>query len=423
MSLINEALKSIQNKNIKSAEIIPIPIVLLESKRQKIFIKNMITYLFAVLFLALTITLIIKLFSPTNKLMTVMPPISTTSTSNKTLLTVSPNAIADTATINGVSINIKDNITEIIFSFNKQVLYHVSSELLSNKINISFDNTEFVATIPDYKTMGSGIDNIDYQNKKNSALLSLTLLPKSVISYLHFNEDKKHPELMIAISNHAGDESKVTNFFQGSSSNTTSVIRPAKIDTIQDRYLTIMHDIEKNGKNKSLILLKQLLADEPSYKDARVSYAAMLIDDEQFEEAIKVLDKGLNQDDEFLPYVELKSRVYMLTEQSNLAINLMNKYSPPMDTHLRFYELLASLYQNTHQYQEAMDIYKNLLSIDNTHYEWWLSLGMSLEKTMALDDAEMAYKKALSFNTGNTEVNEYLKQRLASLGERHAASK
>lgn len=418
MSLINEALKSIQKKNMKSAQIIPIPVVLLASKRQKILVNNILLIIFAVIFTAATIALIYKIFFVHVKSVNMKPMTNSMLVNQSAILTPMDDVYKASVKINGVSINVRDNITEIIFTLSHQALYALSSDSLSNKLNISIDNAEFVATLPEFSTLKTAIANIEYKNTANSVLLSITLLPKSTIKYLHLNEETKHPELVIAIDNHA--EELIGKNSVTSATSSPPVIRPVQVDSNKERYGIAMRDLEKNNIKVTLEKLKEILIEDPSYDAARVSYAALLIENNQLDVAISVLNRGLTIHENYLPYIELKARVYMLTDRSELALELMNEYSPPMAKHPRFYEVMAALYQNTNQHQEAIQIYKNLLSIDATHFEWWVGLGTSLEKTKALDDAEISYKRALMLNTSNAEVNDYLRHRLTKLGERHA---
>lgn len=414
MSLINETLKSIQRKEQREAEIIPIPVGLLTANKKK-FIFNNIILTFSLLIAAVLVTLFFTKHLFHEKLITIKQPLKPIAKSNlNTTASLSPRL----AKIPSISVNVKENITEIIFSLTQPILYHVTSDSFLNKINITFDRTQFEATMPDFATLNSGIANMEYRKNKDQVVISLTLLPKAAIRSLYLNEDKTQAELVVAIDNPIAIE---MNHRLYTAPTPKPLLFATKKETVEDRYQTAMHSLDANDKNQSIELFKSILADDPSHLDATLSYAVLLIEKHDINNALNLINKGLQFHPDYLPLVELKARVYLLKNQTKLAINLLKQYSPPMATNLRFYGLLASLYQETHQYQDASVLYQNLLAIDDTRPDWWLGLGISLEKLSLINEAHLAYKQALITNTNDEKISYYLNQRLAKLGNDNAS--
>jgi len=411
MSLINDALKSVQNKTPRHDHIIPIPVAMLNEKKH----QALLHYASKVaLVMIITIVILMAGYSIlTAQSIIEIKPMAIGEQFHKSPLLANPSKV-QMAAIKGVSINTKENITEIILSFSHPVLYHISTDVLSNTINIVFEDTEFVATLPEFSAINAGVSNIQYKNMKDHSLVSLTLLPKSIISYLHFNEDKNHPELVIAIdANHHTTLNQPT--IHGT--NTNPVIISKQQHIAEEDYSVLMNELEQHDHKTNLNKLKQFILAHPDYHKARASYAALLIEDAQLEKALTVINDGLLLHEEYIPFIELKARIYMLTDQSNMALQLMDRYSPAMQNHLGFYELKALLYQESGRNHAAIRLYKKLIYINPDRVEWWYGLGTALEKSGAHDEAEAIYKEAIALNTDDSEMNEMLQQRLTKLSK------
>lgn len=418
---MNEALKSIQNKNIKSAQVIPIPIVLLQSKRKKMFINHIAISVGLIVFCIVFFIVAARFILKTQNAVLVKQTPSAVSIKKSDFSTAAPVTGVPLAMIKGVSINVKDNITEIIFSLNQSILYRLSADSLSNKVNIVFDHAQFVATLPDFLAMNTAISDVDYKNNKEDAVFSISLLPNSTVRYVSLSDDKKHPELIVAIEDHAlkNSDQQVEAQRVLPSSKTFKAVRS---NTTQDQYAEIMNGLKDNPIDDTFLKLNQLVEKRPDFKEARVSYAALLIEHNRYDLALQVLDRGLKMQDDYLPYVELKARTLMMKNQSELALDTMQEHSPDFASHPRFYELMAVLHEQLDQHQEAIDIYKNLIALDGSLIEWWAGLGNALEKIGDIDNARFIYKKALTLNVSNVEIKNHLRSRLISLESKHAAA-
>lgn len=80
-----------------------------------------------------------------------------------------------------------------------------------------------------------------------------------------------------------------------------------------------------------------------------------------------------------------------------------------------YLSLLAASYQQHKRHQDAAGLYQRLTQIQPDKAEYWLGLGVSCDNLHRRQDAVQAYRQALEKNTLNTDVVDYINQRLSVL--------
>jgi tetratricopeptide (TPR) repeat protein len=80
-----------------------------------------------------------------------------------------------------------------------------------------------------------------------------------------------------------------------------------------------------------------------------------------------------------------------------------------------YLSLLAAGYQQQKRYHNAAEIYQRLTQMQPDKAEYWLGLAISADNLHRRQDAVPAYRQALDKNTLNSEVVDYIKQRLSVL--------
>lgn len=80
-----------------------------------------------------------------------------------------------------------------------------------------------------------------------------------------------------------------------------------------------------------------------------------------------------------------------------------------------YLSLLAAGYQQQKRYLESAEIYQRLTQIQPDKAEYWLGLAIGSDNLHRRQDAVEAYRQALEKNTLNSDVVDYIKQRLSAL--------
>lgn len=317
------------------------------------------------------------------------------------------------ANISGVTLQEKDNITEISFLLDHPVLYRLVSNDASNQLSVIIDNAQFQAEVPQLQSMRTALRSVRAQNYQGSVIFNLILSPDSFIKYVNLSTDKKNPELVIAIqhNNHYAGTATVT------ASSNDMIKMPAMQSLYLEQYQSALKSAERGEFQTAMDQLARLLEAQPAYQDARVTFAALLIDQGNPQLAAKVIDAGLRLSPDFIPLIELKARQLTTQGQIKKALTLLQSESPPISSNPEYHAFMAALYQKNDNNLLAVQLYKRLLSINPQNGNWWFGLGLSLEKLGENSLAYDAYRKAITNGNVNQESMAYLQQHMQSLQE------
>lgn len=313
--------------------------------------------------------------------------------------------------ITGISLQVKDNITEMSFFLQHASLYRVINNTDHHKLSIIFDHADLQSELPENDYLNTAIQNLTIQKVKSDTYFNLFLNPDSVIKSITLNDEDKNPVLIVAI---ASEPQTITTT---DAKNTKLVKTPAIESLISQQYQMAISSAEKGFYQDAITRLSSVLKADPDFKDARTSLAALLIDQGKQLKAKEVIDEGLSANGDYVPFIELKAR--MLTNEGKLqhALALLLSTTPLLEDNPDYYAFIAALYERTNNDLLAVKLYKQLLSINADNSSWWMGLGISLEKLNQKQAASSAYSKALNNGHLNYESIAYLQKRLKALRE------
>ena len=103
------------------------------------------------------------------------------------------------ALITGMSVQVKDNITEITFLLDHPALYHIESDNISGNLSVTLENAQLVAALPTLNYLNSAIEQLSTSAQNGDTIVHFRLFPGSNIKYVNLNTTEKNPELVIAV--------------------------------------------------------------------------------------------------------------------------------------------------------------------------------------------------------------------------------
>lgn len=405
MSLINNMLKELEKRD---KHIHPSPYLTslqskLNNKNKKL---NQKLFLISISLLCFFFLALMTLMYPSSK-SKIMPPLK--NTINKTVFQQNSthNSWLSPGLITGITLQVKDNITEITFLLSHPVLYRLNTNQMNNELSLIFYQTTLEAEIPPIEYLNTALYTINHKINYGDTQFNLRFYPHSTIKYINLNTENKSSELVIAI------ESPVSTEKIHSQAKTIKI--PAMQTLLLQQYQSALNQIEKGAYQIGVQQLESLLKADPQYKDARTSLVAILLNQQHLTKANRFLDEGLEFAPDHIPFLELKARSLIMQNKAKDALNLLLTVRPPITENPDYYALIASLYERTNQDLMAIKKYKQLIYLDAQNGNWWLGLGFSLEKLGQHKSALTAYQKAEELGHLNTEAIQFLQNRLALL--------
>lgn len=180
-------------------------------------------------------------------------------------------------------------------------------------------------------------------------------------------------------------------------------------------YAEASNILQQGKTSDAKKLLRKVLLLDFTHIKARQTLAALLFREQQYDEAIEILELGRIQNPQHVSFTLLLARIHTERGQDPIAVDLLERIKPDVATNSDYYALLAALYQRGAQYKNAAAVYEKLLSVYPGRAVWWMGLGLSLQSTERKKDALSAYQKALSAQGLTVELKRFIKKRMATL--------
>lgn len=162
-------------------------------------------------------------------------------------------------------------------------------------------------------------------------------------------------------------------------------------------------------------ILKDLLAIDLQNLAARNLLLQTLLKSNAAAELDIFLQESLQLFPNHLAFITTQAHRQIQRKQIAAAIATLERVDSSQINEPIYLSLLAASYRQQQQYQKAAAIYQKLTVIQPDKAEHWLGLGVCAENLHYNQTAIMAYRQALNINTLNSQVVDYIKQRLTSL--------
>jgi Flp pilus assembly protein TadD len=412
MSLINNMLKDLEKRESLQRDIPYIGLKTVTNDRSMLTLKNLIIAVSVCLLIVLSFYFISKRTHQPS--LSIIKPIVNTNVSEQITaqkpMTNIPNVWLKPVVITGMTLQVKDNITELTLMLNHAALYRVISDGMRNQVSFVIDHAELQAELPT-NAIASAIQHISSQQINTDTRIDLTLFPNASIKYVNLNTENKNAELVIAIENRI-QTSSTTN-----TSSTGLIKTPAMQDLLSQQYQSALNAAAKGDVQTAVDSLTALIKMDPAYHDARVSLVALLMDQSNPLKAKHFLDEGLRTDPDYLPFIELKARIFTVEGKTKEALAILLNTPPPMADNPEYHAFIAALYQRSNSDVLAIKVYRQLLALNPHNGNWWFGLGVSLDKIGHGSEATQAYTTAATEGHLSSESISFLQKRLHSARE------
>lgn len=129
--------------------------------------------------------------------------------------------------------------------------------------------------------------------------------------------------------------------------------------------------------------------------------------DKKYKDALKITNRFINQNDEDIEMLKLRSQIYFNQDDYKNAINDFNKLISLNQTDIFIYEKLAKSYYGNREYEKSIAIYNSLIEeISDENPEYFYNRGKCYGFLNKTKEAENDIKAAIALKTYTFE-NEY----------------
>ena len=409
MSLINNMLKDLEKRKSRSTSLPYIALTDTKHSTSRFFPYKQVLIVSIILFF-LTITILV-LHDIISKPHLINVPQGNTIEKSPVIPTIKENMEwLQPASILGITLQAKDNLTEISFLLDHVALYRLSNGNLPNQFYLTIANEKLKSELPAINHLNTAIQRIITQHINGDTRFNLYTYPGAVIKYVNLNNENNNPELVIAVEYQTTDTAT-------SIKNAEPIVTPTLQGSLSQHYQTALESIQNGQDTHAISELSTILKINPTYNDARVSLVALLIDKKDLRQAKQLIDDGLVRYPKHIPFIELKARLLTTEGNTKQALALLQSVSPNIDENPDFYAILAALYEHANNNLLAANIYRKLLAQHPTNGNWWYGLGVALEKLGHMKSATDAYTQALTQGQLHPKSVIYLQQHLQTLKE------
>src|SRR3990167_667145 len=411
MSLINNMLKDLEKRELAPRNIPFAPFDPGTSSRIRRHI-NKKSYFFAGIFLLFVLGAMVILLNRKQEVRVASIP-QPASMVEKPIVQVANNNAQwlKPVTVTGITLQVKGDITEISFLLDHAVLYRLFSDGMHNRLSLILDNTQLQAELPPVRYLHTAIQKLSTEKINGHTKFDLYISPDATVKYVSLNDENSKPELVVAIESHSNTVK------QALSSSNDFAKTPALQTLLLQQYQSAIGAAEIGRYNFAIEQLVSILKADPSYRDARVSLVALLMDRGSTSRARRLIDEGLSLLSDYAPFLELKARILAQEGQVAQAILLLQQASPPLAENPDYYALIAALYEQINKNVLAIKLYRELLSVNAHNGSWWFGLGVALDKSGNLKDAVQSYTRAITEGHLNSASIAYLQNRLQVIQE------
>lgn len=335
-------------------------------------------------------------------------------------ITDSTNSLVDPiylqpVSITGITLQTKSQKTEIGLLLSHAGLYRIISHNDRNELSLIIDHAQLQSALPSFNYANSAIERITSSNINGDTRIDIYLLPGAILNYLDQNIENNNAQIILGIS--ASIQPNTNEQSSNLAAKPNLIKIPDANSLVIQQYHQALQSAEKGDYSAALQQLETIVQAEPGYKDARVSYAALLLDQGNAARAKQVVEQGLMITPAYVPLIELKARLMTLDGKLKQALTYLEMNPPPLSENPQYHAFIAALYEQTNQYLSAFKLYKQLLQLDSSNSNWWMGLGISLEKLHQPKSAISAYAKAMQVGNLDVASVNYLQDRLQALRE------
>lgn len=191
----------------------------------------------------------------------------------------------------------------------------------------------------------------------------------------------------------------------------TKSVDDGEVVSLQQRIEQAM----KQGETmRSITLLQQLVEQEPDDIAAMKKLASQQFAAGQISQAMRTLEQARRRFDNAPSLLLMLSRLYQHQGKDTLAWETIAEFD---GTNTELLSYRATLASSLMRYEAARTDYRQLVQIEPAQARWWLGLGVANDKLSYAHDALVAYRRVLQHGGINSNVEAFVRNRMAVLAE------
>lgn len=192
-----------------------------------------------------------------------------------------------------------------------------------------------------------------------------------------------------------------------------SQIPPERV--VQRKFEKAERAIMDNDVLKAEQLFEDILLIQPEHKSARKQLSALWFGRKLFKPALNLLSKGVALFPRDVDFRLMKARILLNQNNTQAAFQVLKEYETA--PHAEYQVLLANTAQAVGDTKSTILAYQQLVKIEAHKGKWWLGLAVALDRNSEFEEARNAYQKALFTENLSDNTVQFVKQRMAELGE------
>jgi len=192
-----------------------------------------------------------------------------------------------------------------------------------------------------------------------------------------------------------------------------SEIPPERV--VQRKFEKAERAIMDNDVLKAEQLFEDILLIQPEHKSARKQLSALWFGRKLFQPALNLLSKGVALFPRDVDFRLMKARILLNQNNTQAAFQVLKEYETA--PHAEYQVLLANTAQAVGDTKSTILAYQQLVKIEAHKGKWWLGLAVALDRNSEFEEARNAYQKALFTENLSDNTVQFVKQRMAELGE------
>jgi len=249
------------------------------------------------------------------------------------------------------------------------------------------DEDSIVTTPPVIKTENTVVTPV----KKISTVAKSNLNENKTVAQEPITQEKEAPTLRIS----------------------RSQIPPERV--VQRKFEKAERAIMDNEVLKAEQLFEDILLIQPEHKSARKQLSALWFGRKLFQPALNLLSKGVALFPRDVDFRLMKARILLNQNNTQAAFQVLKEYETA--PHAEYQVLLANTAQAVGDTKSTILAYQQLVKIEAHKGKWWLGLAVALDRNSEFEEARNAYQKALFTENLSDNTVQFVKQRMAELGE------
>lgn len=179
-------------------------------------------------------------------------------------------------------------------------------------------------------------------------------------------------------------------------------------------YDTALRALADNDVTRAESALREALNRDAGHAKAAETLATLMLQQGQRDAASRILTTALEQSPLQSRLAMLQARLFAEVGRDTEAVGILQLAQANGDA--EFQALLGALQQRLGNHSQAAIAYRQALTSAPQRGVWWLGLGISLEQDQKSAEALTAYRNALRDAALETQVSNYVRARIAALG-------